>query len=198
MAALIFVTGATRGFGRAIAETLNQSSALMPAGSTLVLMGRNADALQAACSQLQSSNKCTIDSVAMDLTSPTTVDAQMTEILERFLPASQHTYKRVVIVHNAGVIDPLTPTPSLEEAQRSIDINLTSTIAMTSRLMRHAPGLSLVLVNISSLAALQAFDPAWAMYGATKAARELYFKSLALLPYIRVLNYAPGTHSSSI
>ncbi len=170
----------------------------MPPGSTLVLMGRNVEALQAVCSHMQSSNQCTIDSVAMDLTSPTTVDAKMTEILDRFLPASHNNYKRVVLVHNAGVIDPLTPTPSLEEAQRSIDINLTSTIAMTSRLMRHAPGLPLVLVNISSLAALQAFDPAWALYSATKAARELYFKSLALLPNIRVLNYAPGTHSSSI
>lgn len=59
------------------------------------------------------------------------------------------------------------------------------------------------IVNISSLAALQAFE-SWSVYCAGKAARDMFYQALAkelkvqsLDQSIKVLNYAPGSFTFS-
>ena len=101
---------------------------------------------------------------------------------------------------------------TLEALTREINANLSSSFYLTSEVVRrfkqndYLSALELVIVNISSLAAIQPF-PTWSVYSAGKAGREMYHKILAeenknSFPSthhqpaqtlsIRVLNYAPG------
>lgn len=74
-------------------------------------------------------------------------------------------------------------------------LNLTSMLCLTSTFLKafpDSPGLSRIVVNISSLCALQPFK-GWTLYCAGKAARDMMFKVLAAEdPSVRVLSYAPG------
>lgn len=74
-------------------------------------------------------------------------------------------------------------------------LNLTSMLCLTSGTLKAFPeslGLSRIVVNISSLCALQPFK-GWALYCAGKAARNMMYQVLAAEePGVRVLSYAPG------
>ena len=74
-------------------------------------------------------------------------------------------------------------------------LNLTSMLCLTSGTLNafpDSPGLSKMVVNISSLCALQPYK-GWALYYAGKAARDMLYQVLAAEePGVRVLSYAPG------
>jgi sepiapterin reductase len=90
----------------------------------------------------------------------------------------------------------------LSEISKSLQVNVTSTIHQTTYLLNKYmddPLKKFTIVNMSSLAALKPFD-CWSLYCVGKAARDQFFKVLALETLdkskfkdrIRVLNYAPG------
>lgn len=132
------------------------------------------------------------------------------------------TYSKAYLFNNAGTLGTLSPIRhhSTPDIISHININLIAPMVLT----RHFLSLScpLVIVNVSSLAAIQPFE-AWGMYCATKAARDMFFRTLALeenssdgiqgsdegdidgtsnsgyqiqehppIYKVRVLNYAPG------
>ncbi|MEE6512973.1 hypothetical protein FKM82_020376 [Ascaphus truei] len=82
-----------------------------------------------------------------------------------------------------------------EAVDRYLSFNVSSTLCLTSSILKifpGRPGLQRVVVNVSSLAALQPFK-SWTLYCAGKAARDMMFRVLAEEETeIRVLNYAPG------
>lgn len=60
-------------------------------------------------------------------------------------------------------------------------LNLTSMVCLTSSILKafpNSPGLSRIVVNISSLCALQPYK-GWTLYCAGKAARDMMFQVLA-------------------
>ncbi|KAE8628788.1 hypothetical protein XENTR_v10000222 [Xenopus tropicalis] len=73
--------------------------------------------------------------------------------------------------------------------------NVSSPLCLTASLLKtfpRRPDLQRVVVNVSSLAALQPFK-SWALYCSGKAARDMIFRVLAEEEKdVRVLNYAPG------
>jgi sepiapterin reductase len=80
----------------------------------------------------------------------------------------------------------------LKDIPETIHLNLISPIHQVNYLLSKKPTVPLTLVNMSSLAALQPFD-CWSLYCCGKAARDQFFRSVALeFPHVRVLNYAPG------
>lgn len=116
----------------------------------------------------------------------------------------------LLFISNAGSLGNLAPIGSSsfrpENIASSIDLNVTSYCYLTSEFVRRVKDLSRVregasrvkIVNISSLAALQAFE-SWSVYCAGKAARDMFYQALAkelkvqsLDQSIKVLNYAPG------
>ncbi|XP_016144647.1 sepiapterin reductase a [Sinocyclocheilus grahami] len=83
----------------------------------------------------------------------------------------------------------------VDEVNSYLSLNVSSALCLTAGVLRMFPqrtGLTRVIVNVSSLSALQPF-PSWVLYCSGKAARDMMFRVLAEEePDLRVLNYAPG------
>ena len=120
--------------------------------------------------------------------------------------SDEPVYEKILFVNNAGSLGPLGPigtqnnTDALSNLSKSLELNITSSCYLTTELMRlhrssHLNGKNLVIVNISSLAAIQPFE-SWAVYCAGKAARDMFHQVLASETEkdaaVSVLNYAPG------
>lgn len=188
---LLIVTGASRGLGQAIARAFVERT---PKIAAVHLIARSslretADSLPAVPTFCHS----------MDLGDMTTLDANLTTLIDSI---DDESYDRAVLIHNAGslgFVGPALDTPSLHEVQQTLDLNLTSFLWMTRRLVSalHRNN-NLTIVHISSLTAVQPL-PTMALYTAGKAARDSYMQCLALeCPSLRVLNYAPGPLQTSM
>ncbi|CAH1183049.1 unnamed protein product [Ceutorhynchus assimilis] len=99
------------------------------------------------------------------------------------------------LFHNAGHVGVLKQTTELNDLQtwqQYFDLNLFSAILLNNAFLAKILGPKLVVVNITSLVGRVPFAN-MSMYGTGKAARELFFKVLALeQPNVTVLNYSPG------
>jgi sepiapterin reductase len=113
--------------------------------------------------------------------------------------SSSASFNEVVLVNNAGSISHIgacVETPSLADMRSYIDLNVTSCLWFSIRLIRFAKARANrpTIVNVSSLVALQPFA-SLGIYSAGKAAREVYHSVLAAEADSRgskILNYAPG------
>jgi gluconate 5-dehydrogenase len=135
------ITGGSRGLGRAIA------GAFAEAGADLVLVGRNADTLAQARSELSALGRL-VDVVMADLHDASTAVGLCDEVLARF-----GTFD--VLVNNVGGRREDIPTESLDLDKwlRFLDLNLTSAVVCTQKLGR--PMLSRGwgrIINIASMA----------------------------------------------
>jgi len=117
----------------------------------------------------------------------------------------------LIVVHNAGslgnlkYVDEFAGEGMVTTISSTMSLNMSSPIALTGALLADGGIASLftnvVVVNISSLLAVQAF-PCWGLYAAHKAGRDMFFKVLATevehikaergMGLVRVLNYSPG------
>lgn len=211
MMQLVVITGASRGFGRAVAESVARATRT---ATHFILVGRDAAELAETRGIVESSRpgqETVVDVLVMDLGKmdglQSAADAMFPAVLAR-------AYDKVVFINNAGSLGPLAaiggyPGDTLADMMSAFNLNVTSACFLTSTLMeRCAPGGAFsqqgikkaVIVNVSSLAAVQAFG-SWGIYCAGKAAREMFHKCLTeelgkrgadSLPRVRVLNYAPG------
>lgn len=188
------LTGASRGFGRALAPLLAR---LLSPGSVLLLNALNDDALLQLEAELGSGMPgLRVVLVPADLGS----DAGLQRLLGalRELPRPEGL-QRLLLINNAGTLGDVSkgfvnlsdPT----EVNSYWALNLTSMLCLTSGVLKafpDRPGLRRTVVNISSLCALKPFK-GWALYCAGKAARDMMFQVLATEePSVRVLSYAPG------
>ncbi|XP_004849932.1 sepiapterin reductase [Heterocephalus glaber] len=192
--AVCVLTGASRGFGRALVPLVAR---LLSPGSVLLLSARNDDALRQVEAELGAGRPgLRVVRVPADLGS----DAGLQQLLGalRELPRPEGL-QRLLLINNAGTLGDVSkgflnlsdPT----EVNSYWALNLTSTLCLTSGVLKafpDSPGLSRTVVNISSLCALKPFK-GWALYCAGKAARDMMFQVLATEePSVRVLSYAPG------
>lgn len=199
MKSLAFITGASRGFGRAVAESLAEN--LLSEGSCVLLMARTQSGLEETARSLESikSGLIQVQCCSIDLAKPDedVFRTLIQEALAKF-GGDLKQFEQVIVVHNAGSMGP--QGLMTWQLTKSADIaayfamNLTSVMVLNSVLheevLMQVP--KAVVVNVSSLAALEAIV-SWGVYCTGKAAREMYFKCLAAeCPQLRVLNYAPG------
>ncbi|XP_062065633.1 sepiapterin reductase [Lepus europaeus] len=192
--AVCVLTGASRGFGRALAPLLAR---LLAPGSLLVLNARNDEALRQLEVELSAGRPgLRIMRVPADLGA----EAGLQQLLGalRELPRPEGL-QRLLLINNAGTLGDVSKNfvnlSDPAEVNGYWALNLTSMLCLTSCILKAfpaSPGLSRTVVNISSLCALQPFK-GWALYCAGKAARDMMFQVLAVEePSVRVLSYAPG------
>ena len=197
---LLIVTGASRGFGRAICRAFFKDE---QEGKKLIracLVARSLEGLQATKASLLSMRESTNVSIhAIDLGDLATLETQLQTMLDTLTPTE---FDRLILVNNAGSLGEIGPlatfSASLQDWQRTFDLNITSPLWTTRvfgqwALQHNIP--SAVMVNVSSLLAVQPF-PTMALYAAGKAARDMYYQCVAKEfgddKRVRLLNYAPG------
>ncbi len=177
---IVFVTGATAGFGAAIARRFAH------AGHTVVAAGRRAERLDALASELGDA----IVPFVLDVT-----DRAATDALPGSLPPRVAGVD--VLVNNAGLALGLEPAQraDLDDWEAMIDTNVKGLARMTRALL---PGMVERgrghVVNIGSVAGKYAY-PGGNVYGATKAFVDHFSDNLRadlLGTPIRVTNVEPG------
>ena len=129
-----------------------------------------------------------------------------------FLESIQHSvaYATTLYINNAGTLGDLKyigkDNSSVFDINNYLQTNLTSNMYLVEQLMSYYFNKqlntdALRVVNISSLAAIQP-TVSWGLYSTVKAAKEMFFQTLALEhandAAVRVLNYAPGPLDTNV
>ena len=180
---VVFITGATSGFGRATARRFAE------AGWALVLTGRRQERLEALQQEL--SAKVPVHIATLDVR-----DAEAVKQVVAELPAGFREVK--ALINNAGLA--LAPEPAqkvdLRDWHTMIDTNVTGLVSVTHallpRLIETGKGAS--IISIGSVAGHWPY-PGGHVYGATKAFVEQFSYNLRcdlLGTGVRVTDIAPG------
>lgn len=150
----ILVTGATSGFGAAIAELFLQL------GWKVIATGRRADRLQALVEHYPSSQ---LHAAAFDI--------RDTEQIKQFVEHIPAEFADIdVLVNNAGLALGIGPAQqsSLAQWQQMVDTNISALIHLTHQLLSTLIRRKGLIINVSSIAASYAYTGS-NVYGATKA-----------------------------
>ncbi|RXM91737.1 Sepiapterin reductase [Acipenser ruthenus] len=194
--ALCIITGASKGFGRSLAQL---ASPLLRPGSVMVLVARSGDKLR----EVQSEISGTIP--AKDGLEIRCVEADLgrkeglQEVVRVVSGIEPQAIDHVLLINNASALGDVSRFAAdftcLAEVDSYLSFNVSSMLCLTASVLKAFPrrdGLRRSMVNVSSLCALQPFK-SWSLYCMGKAAREMLFRVLAEEePDVRVLNYAPG------
>ena len=162
------VTGASRGFGRALAADLAKS------GWTLVIDGRGSGALEAVAQTLDDLG-ASVDAIVGDVTDPKHRAA--------LIEAAKRRGSLDLLVNNASTLGP-SPLPkledySLEELRRVYEVNVFAPLALIQEampLLRESRG---VVVSVTSDASVEGYE-GWGGYGSSKAALDQLHRVLAV------------------
>ncbi|MDP9094232.1 MAG: SDR family oxidoreductase [Actinomycetota bacterium] len=171
------ITGASRGFGRALARELSSR------GWHLVLDARHADELLVLANELPD-----VVAVAGDVTDPLHRQA-ITAAVEVFGGLD-------LLVNNASDLGP-HPLPELAdyplaELRRVYETNVLAPLALVQLLLPALHARQGTVVNLSSDAAVQAYG-GWGGYGSSKAALDHIGSVLAVeRPQLRIYGFDPG------
>ncbi|MET1002760.1 MAG: SDR family oxidoreductase [Acidimicrobiia bacterium] len=178
--AVALITGASRGFGLAIARTLAHD------GWALVIDARGADALLGAAAEL---DKLTVvRALPGDVTEPAHREA--------LVAAAWDLGGLDLLVNNASILGP-SPQPALAgyplDALREVyEANVVAPLALVQQALPLLQVSNGVVVNITSDAAVEAYE-GWGGYGSSKAALEQWGNILgAEQPDLRVYTFDPG------
>ena len=164
---VVFVTGASRGLGRALAE------AFADAGARLVLCARGEEAMAAVAESL--AGKTEVEWSAADVTDDGAVGSLVARAVERFGPVT-------VLVNNASILGPRTPLRDhpLDEWRSVLEVNLTGTLIPTLAVL---PGMRErgrgSIINVSSGVGNAARER-WGAYAISKWGVEGLARNLAL------------------
>jgi len=160
------VTGSSRGIGRALA------GGLAAAGATVVLNGRDPDAVAAARAALAEETGGTLHAAAFDVTDSGAVTAAVAGIEEAVGPVD-------ILVNNAGVQNrtPLLDFPD-DEWHRLVDTNLGAAFRVGREVGRRMqPRGRGKIVNVCSVQS-EAARPGTAVYAATKGGLKMLTKGM--------------------
>ena len=192
----VILTGASKGFGQALACSLAREFSKDNVGkeSVLVLVARSKEGLETTRSMVAKiSSDLTVHAIPGDLSDLTNVDAFISSIFEI---DDSKLFSSAVLINNAGSlgskIKSIPNHTDVEEIRKYMDFNITSSVYLTSRFLNHFSTTKNYVIQISSLCAVEA-TPSLPLYCTGKAARDMFNKVLALESKdVRVLNYAPG------
>jgi NAD(P)-dependent dehydrogenase (short-subunit alcohol dehydrogenase family) len=179
------ITGGSRGLGRAMA------AALAEAGADLILVGREADSLKQAQSELGGFGH-RVDVLTADVSTP----AEAQRMCEKVLAAGEPVH---VLINNVGGRRISVPTEEfpLEDWQRIVDLNLTSAFVccklLGGEMVKRRGG---VIVNVASISGIVVNQGIFGRsYETTKAALLHFTRTLAVdwAPHgVRANAIAPG------
>ena len=175
------VTGASEGFGRALAEDLARD------GWDVVIDARHAGPLGAAASALTALG-ATVHAIVGDVADDGHREAVM--------GAAESLGRLDLLVNNASALGP-TPLPELasyplDDLAEVYRVNVLAPLALIQRALPALVASKGVIVNVTSDAAVEAYD-GWGGYGSSKAALEQVSQVLAgEQPGVRVYRFDPG------
>ena len=187
MSKSIFITGATAGFGAAMARRFARD------GWSLILSGRRADRLDALAEEL--SGQTDVTTLVLDVQDRAAVEAAINGLPEKF-------NKLTALVNNAGLALGTTTAQnsSLDDWETMIDTNVKGVVYCTRlllpRLIAHGAGAG--IVNLGSVAGNWPYQGG-NVYGATKAFVKqfsLNLRSDLQGTGVRVTNIEPGMAES--
>jgi NAD(P)-dependent dehydrogenase (short-subunit alcohol dehydrogenase family) len=175
------VTGGTRGIGRAIAERLLRE------GVSVAICGRAADSTSRAVADMKPLG--TVFGHAANVARPE-------EVRDLFRAVDREFPRLDILINNAGQgafrkVAEMTP----EEWHRNIDLNLNGAFYCAHEALARFRGAGGFIVNISSLAAKNAFAGG-AAYNASKAGLNLFTEAMLLdhrHDRVRVCSIMPGS-----
>ena len=151
------ITGASSGIGEQFAR------ALAARGANLILVARRTDRLEALASEIKSSTKSQVTTVALDLSKANSA-SELVKVL------AEKNSKIDVLINNAGFGTNLRlQNQDLSRIRQEIGLNVATLTELTaSYLPKMIERNSGIIINIASTAAYQAV-PGMSVYGATKA-----------------------------
>ncbi|MDH3463440.1 MAG: SDR family oxidoreductase [Acidimicrobiia bacterium] len=176
------VTGASRGFGLALATDLSAT------GWNLVIDGRSEPSLAIARETLTRVGSGVVRVVVGDVADP----SHQAELVDAAVEIGGFR----LLVNNASDLG-ATPLPHLvdypiEPLRRVVEVNLVAPLALIQSSLPHIRSNRGVVINITSDAAVEAYE-GWGGYGASKAALEQISHVLSLEePELRVYWFDPG------
>eukprot|EP00112_Aurelia_sp_Birch-Aquarium-sp1_P011126 Seg2346.9 transcript_id=Seg2346.9/GoldUCD/mRNA.D3Y31 product="Sepiapterin reductase" protein_id=Seg2346.9/GoldUCD/D3Y31 len=189
--AFCLITGASKGFGRSVAAAF-ASQCSFKEGSKMVLMSRDEAGLQETKNMVQKANPNIIVHVVIsDLGNMDSLESDISKALN-----VTEDFETAVLVNNAGTLADVTKKMqshvSLDILRKYFDLNISSVSLLTAKFMNTFKTTKKIVLNISSLCAVQEM-PYMSLYCTGKAARDMLFKCLACENEdTRVLNYSPG------
>ncbi|XP_003965138.1 sepiapterin reductase-like [Takifugu rubripes] len=193
---LCVITGASKGFGRAVARQLSR---LVQPRSALVLVARSADKLRALQAELAASEVgiagLLVECVVADLGELEAPGSVVRACQQVFTDDMDH----ILLINNAASLGDVSryarSFTNRDDVDSYLSFNVSSCLCLTAGILQafpQRPGVKRTVVNISSLCAQQPFS-SWVLYCTSKAARDMMFRVLAAEePELRVLSYAPG------
>ncbi len=182
MTRVVFITGASSGFGAACARRYAQS------GHTLILASRSLDKLEALRDEL--ADKAPIYVAPLDVTDSESIEGFFKDLPDEF--SQVHT-----LINNAGLALGMEPAyaSSLDDWETMIDTNCKGLVRITRKIL---PGMverdSGHIINIGSIAGNWPY-PGGNVYCASKAFVQQFSRTLRadlLGKQIRVSNIDPG------
>lgn len=177
---IVFITGATAGFGAAMARIFASN------GHKVLISGRRVERLQALAAELG------------DLALPVELDVTDRQSIDKALASLPAEWQAIdVLINNAGLALGVTPAheSSLADWDTMIATNCSGLVAMTRAIL---PGMvarnSGTIINLGSVAGETPY-PGGNVYGATKAFVEQFTLNLRadlVGTGVRATNLAPG------
>jgi NAD(P)-dependent dehydrogenase (short-subunit alcohol dehydrogenase family) len=179
--AVAIITGASKGFGRALADDLAGD------GWDLVIDARHAGELEATAAALRR-HGTRVQAVAGDVAGPVHREQLVTE--------AAALGGLDLLVNNASTLGP-TPMPflrnyPLDALARVYEVNVLAPLALVQRALPLLHAARGAIVGVTSDAAVEGYE-GWGGYGSSKAALEQLHRVLAAeQPELRVYWFDPG------
>ncbi len=163
---VIIITGASSGFGKAMAARFSEG------GAKVVLVARKAAELEDVAASIRKNGGNAITGSG-DVTKPGT--------FEKVLAAAMEKFGRVdVLINNAGGGVKIAPIEEMDDVavQNCLDLNLTSVIrgcrTVVPQMKKQGGG---VIINVTSACECYAW-PEWSVYSAAKAGVAMFSRCL--------------------
>jgi len=179
------VTGASKGLGASIAERVLQEQ------FGLITISRNENP---ALKQLAQENGLFYKHVTCDLTNRMETEQAFSAVTEIIFSSTEN---EVLLVNNAGVVEPIDRVGSLdhEAIEISLQLNVAAPMFATNLFLQKANGTKLTVVNVTSGAAERPVQ-GWSVYCSTKAALNMFTKTVAVEQdhsgNATIIGYSPG------
>lgn len=164
------ITGASKGLGKAFAQYL-----LHP-DHVLFLVARNE--ITGIGHQAMMKN-CRVHTLSFDLSEI----AKIPQLIKTIFDHVNDDCESIHLINNAGIIEPVMPIHQAESGaiEKIVQVNFIAPVLMASQFIRNADKMrvSKFILNITSGAAT-APHRGMSMYGSTKAALDMFTRSVAL------------------
>jgi sepiapterin reductase len=188
---LIIISGASQGLGKSIALEIVNDVRFFEDDTIIILAQRSSQTtkteLETSIKKLNFKHTISVLEFRIDFERQDIED----QVINMF-KSINGPIEKAILFNNAGTLGSLTFVKdfSYKSILNCININLIGTMVLTSQFLKNYS--ICTIINISSLAAIQAFET-WGMYSATKAGLDLFHQTIAKEnKNARVLNYAPG------